>query len=233
VGIPKPKLELEELTGRIANDVEAIFEGSAKLVAMTVTMSGEGTVGGAVYSPLPSMVPQAAALHPAPCTVHVTAVFEVPTTDAFSCSVAPVTTEVLPGVTVTTTPGIIVTDADADLLESAMLVATTFTLAGEGGIIGALYTAELELLESVPQEDPLHPAPFKLHATALFVVPVTVAVNEPSPATGTEALAGLMLSKIAAAVTTVTLAEADLVGSATLVAVTWSVTGEGTLDGGV
>ena len=42
-----------------------------------------------------------------------------------------------------------------------------------------------------------------------------------------------MLSKTAAAATIVTLAEADLVGSATLVAVTLSVAGEGTLAGAV
>jgi len=38
---------------------------------------------------------------------------------------------------------------------------------------------------------------------------------------------------MAAAATTVTLAEADLVGSATLVTVTLRVAGEGTLAGGV
>jgi hypothetical protein len=42
-----------------------------------------------------------------------------------------------------------------------------------------------------------------------------------------------MLIKTAVATTTVTLAEADLVGSATLVAVTLSVAGEGTLAGEV
>jgi hypothetical protein len=71
------------------------------------------------------------------------------------------------------------------------------------------------------------------YATAVFEVPVTVAVKEFTPAVGTEALVGLMLSKTAAAATRVTLAEAVLVGSATLVAITWSVAGEGTLDGAV
>jgi len=126
-----------------------------------------------------------------------------------------------------------VTTADADLLASAMLVATTLTLAGVGGTAGALYTAEFELVESVPQEDPLQPAPVKLHATPVFDVPVTVAVNEFSPAVGTEALVGLMLMATAVASTTVMFAEADLVGSATLVTVTRSVAGEGMLAGGV
>jgi hypothetical protein len=66
-----------------------------------------------------------------------------------------------------------------------------------------------------------------------LVVPVTLAVKESVLAVGTDALAGVILSKTAAAATMVTLAEADLVGSATLVTVTLSVAGEGTLAGGV
>jgi hypothetical protein len=223
----------EEVAPKITTDAEPSFDGSAKLVAITVTVSGEGTAEGAVYRPALLTVPQDEPLHPAPCTLHVTAVFEVPATDAFNCSVAPATTEVLLGVTVTTTEGIMVTIAEADLLASAMLVATTLTLAGVGGTAGALYTAEFELLESVPQEAPLHPEPVKLHATPVFDVPVTVAVNEFSPAVGTEALVGLMLMATAVASTTVMFAEADLVGSATLVTVTRSVAGEGMFAGGV
>jgi hypothetical protein len=222
-----------ELALKIDKDEEPVLDGSAELVAVTVTVDGDGTAEGAVYSPVPLTVPQAAALHPAPCTVHVTAVFEFPTTDAFNCCVAPVTTEVLAGVTVTTTTDMIDTVADAVLLGSAMLVATTLTLAGEGATSGAVYTAANELDATVPQEDPLQPAPFKLHATALFDVPVTVAVNESVLAAGTEALAGLMLSKTAVAATREMLAEADLVGSATLVTVTLRVAGEGTLAGAV
>ena len=75
--------------------------------------------------------------------------------------------------------------------------------------------------------------PVKLHATAVFDVPATVAVKEPTLAVEMEALVGLILIKTAVATTTVTLAEADLVGSATLVAVTLSVAGEGTLAGAV
>jgi hypothetical protein len=70
---------------KIATDAEAVLDGSAELVAVTVTVSGDGTADGAVYIPLVSIDPQAVELHPAPCTVHVTAVFEVPTTDAVSC----------------------------------------------------------------------------------------------------------------------------------------------------
>jgi hypothetical protein len=224
---------LVEIVLKIDKDAEPVLDGSAALVAVTVTVSGAGTADGAVYSPVPLTVPQAAALHPAPCKLQVTAVFEVPTTDAFNCCVAPVITEVLAGVTVTTTTDMIVTVADAVLLGSAMLVATTLTLAGEGATDGAVYTAANELDATVPQEEPLQPAPFKLHATAEFDVPVTVAVKESVLAVGTEALVGLMLNKTAVAATRVTLAEADLVGSDTLVTVTLRVAGEGTLAGAV
>lgn len=79
----------------------------------------------------------------------------------------------------------------------------------------------------------MQPAPLKLQATAVSVVPVTVAVKESVLAVGTATLAGLMLSKTAAAATRVTLAEADLVGSATLVTSTRTIAGEGTLAGEV
>ena len=51
------------------------------------------------------------------------------------------------------------------------------------------------------------------------------------PTVGTEVLIGLMLSKTATAAAMVTLAEADLVGSATLVAFTVTVAGDGTPAG--
>jgi hypothetical protein len=52
------------------------------------------------------------------------------------------------------------------------------------------------------------------------------------PDVGREALVGLMLSRTAAAATIVKDAEADLVGSATLVTFTTTVAGDGTLVGG-
>jgi hypothetical protein len=64
-------------------------------------------------------------------------VFEVPVTDALNCCVVPVGTEALVGVTVRTITGRIVILAEADLVGSATLVATTWTVAGEGGTVGA------------------------------------------------------------------------------------------------
>ena len=52
-------------------------------------------------------------------------------------------------------------------------------------------------------------------------------------AVGTAALEGVMLSKIAVAATIVIFADADLLGSATLVTVALKVAGEGTLAGAV
>jgi hypothetical protein len=123
--------------------------------------------------------------------------------------------------------------ADADLLGSAMLVATTLTFGGEGATSGAEYTAVRELVASVPQEEPLQPVPVKLHVIAVFDVPFTVAVNESVAAVETDALVGLMLNETTGVTTTLTFAEADLVGSATLVTITWRVSGEGTLAGAV
>jgi hypothetical protein len=84
------------------------------------------------------MVPHAAPLHPVPRTLHVTAVFELPTIDALNCCVAPVARETVAGVTVTETTGTIVTLADAVLPGSAILVAITVTLGGVGATPGAV-----------------------------------------------------------------------------------------------
>lgn len=61
-------------------------------------------------------------------------------------------------------------------------------------------------------------------------VGVTFVVKSCVPDTGTEARVGLTLNKTATAATIVTLAEADLVGSTTLFAVTVT-TDDGTLTG--
>ena len=77
----------------------------------------------------------------------------------------------------------------------------------------------------VPQATPPHPAPVTLHARAVFEVPVTDALNCCVVPVGTDALGGFTVT--ATTGTTVRLAEADLVGSATLVAVTLTLAGTG------
>jgi hypothetical protein len=178
------------------------------------------------------IVPQAVPLQLVPDTVQATAVFEVPVTEATNCWVAPAVTDTLAGVTLMTTAAKIVRLADADLDGSATLVAITPTVAGECAKDGAVNTAEFALDESVPQEEPLQPVPLRPQVTAVFEVPVTLAVRGWTPATGTSALVGLMLINTESAARIVTLAEADFVGSATLVAFTVTVAGEGTLAGG-
>ena len=84
-----------------------------------------------------SIVPHAAPLQPDPATVHVAALLGAPITEAENCFDAPVVTEALPGLTVTTIPEATVTTATTDLLGSATLVAVTLTLAGEGATNGA------------------------------------------------------------------------------------------------
>jgi hypothetical protein len=127
--------------------------------------------------------------------------------------------------------GTTVTVAEADLVESAALTAVTVTLVGEGATDGAEYTAVNPLLDSDPQVEPLQPAPVTFQLTAVFEVPVTLALKACVPAVGTEALAGPRLNRTAAAATIVTLAEAVLVGSVALVALTVTNCGKGTLIG--
>ena len=67
--------------------------------------------------------------------------------------------------------------------------------------------------------------------TAGFDAPVTLALKGCVTAVSTDALFGLRLNKTAAAATIVTLAEADFVGSAALMALTVTDAGEGTLIG--
>lgn len=82
------------------------------------------------------MAPQAGPVQLVPDTLQVTAVFDVPTTDAVNCCVAPVVRETLVGVIVTTVAGTTVTSAVADLVGSTTLVTTTFTIAVDGATSG-------------------------------------------------------------------------------------------------
>ena len=172
-------------------------------------------------------------MQPAPLTLQRTAVLEVPVTLAVKSCVSEMGTEALIGlmlIPIAAAPTI-VTLAEADLVGSATLVATTLTLAGEAAMEGAKKTADDPLVEMVPQDDPLQPAPLTFQLTAVFEVPDTLALKSCVPTVGTEALVGLMLNNTATAAITVTLAEADLVGSAALVAFTVMIPGDGKLAG--
>lgn len=68
---------------------------------------------------------------------------------------------------------------------------------------------------------------------AEFELPDTLALKVCVPAVGTEAVVGLTPKATVRAATTVMDAEADFIGSATLVALTVTIPGEGTLAGEV
>ena len=71
--------------GTIVTEADADLLGSDTLVAVIVKVAGEGAVAGAVYSPLEEIVPQVAPLQPVPDAVQVTAMFDVPVTEAANC----------------------------------------------------------------------------------------------------------------------------------------------------
>jgi hypothetical protein len=80
---------------------EALFVGSAWLVAVIVTLSVEGTICGAVYHPSLEIVPSVLLPPAMPFTLQVTAVFVVLVTSAENDCVPPGKTVALVGVTVT------------------------------------------------------------------------------------------------------------------------------------
>jgi len=110
-------------------------------VAITFAEEGFGTVAGAVYSPVWSMVPQDPLTQPMPEMLQVTAVFFVPVTLAMNCCCAPVDTVGPLGDTVTLINGgggVMVTVAEPDTCELVSNVAVTATVAGFGTEGGAL-----------------------------------------------------------------------------------------------
>lgn len=163
---------------------------------------------------------------PAPLRLHVTAVLVEPVTVAVNCCIFPATTCAEAGETVNATGARMVTVADADFVGSASDVTVTVATAGLGTAPGPVYRPVGEM---VPHALPEHPLPLTLQLTAVFVVLTTVAVNcWVFPAT-TCAVWGNRV--ITTGRTTVTVALADFVGSATEVAVTITCAELGTAAG--
>lgn len=100
----------------------------------------------------------------------------------------------LDGVRVTVMSLAIVTCAEADLVESAWLVAVTVIVAGNGKSEGAVYTpAEVIVPDAVfPFE-----TPFTLQVTLVFVEFATFAVNDWEFPSSTELLVGVTVTTIA------------------------------------
>lgn len=112
-------------------------------------------------------------------------------------------------VTVCCTGTLTVTVADADLLLSAALVTVTVNVPP---LLGAVYKP---LEETLP--------PFADQVTAVLLVPVTLAVNCLVWLVSSEADVGVIVTRTTGVAVTLTVAEADLVLSATLVAFTVKV----------
>jgi len=196
---------------------------SASLVAVTVSVPA---LDGAVYSPEAVMLPSAA--------FQVTLLSEaVPCTLALNCRVVPSVVEVEAGDTVTDVivgfgvgagAAVTITTAEADLVVSATLVAVTVAVPA---LAGAVYSPEGVMLPSEADQV----------TDLLDVDPWTEAVKESVPPVADLAETGEMVTEVTAgpggggfglglgfgATATVTGAEADRVGSATLVAVTTPV----------
>jgi hypothetical protein len=111
---------------------------SAAETAVTVTTGGEGTVIGAVYTPVAEIMPTVAFPPATLLTLQVTVVLEDPLTVAMNVWVMPVCTLAVIGVIDTMTGVVMVTCAEADFVGSAADVADTVTVAGVGADTGAV-----------------------------------------------------------------------------------------------
>src|SRR5579862_7644243 len=87
----------------MVTSADAVFVESCTLLAVTVTVAGEGTEPGAEKRPLEEIVPQALPEQPAPATDQVAAVFVAPVTDATNCLVDVTTADAVLGDTETAT----------------------------------------------------------------------------------------------------------------------------------
>src|SRR6266852_1310134 len=155
---------------------------------------------------------------PAGLIVQVTAVFDEPVTAAVNCCVWFAARLLAPGVTTTLTAvaGFNETLALADLFESAALVAVRVTVCAAGMEAGAVYSPD-DVTEPVPTG-------LTVQVTAVFDEPVTMAVNCCVWLTARLLLPGVTTTLTTGAVgVNETLAAADWVVSATLVAVTVTV----------
>lgn len=120
-----------------------------------------------------------------------------------------------------------VTVADADFDVSMVDVAVTVTVAGFGTVVGAVYTPVVEM---VPQALPVQPAPLTVQVTLVGRL-LSVALNCCwCPAT-TFAVVGKIETDTGERM--VTIADADLVGSAVRIAVMVTVGGCGAVAGAV
>ncbi len=139
----------------------------------------------------------------APSTSHAIGVPPATHSEAVNSCVWPSAMEITDGEIVFELAQVIVTLAAADLELSAVLVAVTVTMAGDGGTAGAIYRPVVTLfdapVETIVPSAAVPPAiPFTFHRTlaAAAAPPVTVAVKTCAPPDGTVAIDGEMLTTI-------------------------------------
>jgi hypothetical protein len=183
-----------------------------------------------VYRPAVVTFPQVEPEHPAPETLHDTEVFEVPVTCAENWREADAAIVAEVGEMVTWTTGTMVTAELADLVGSATEVAVTERNGGLGGTAGAINRPDWF---TVPQIVPAQPVPVIFQVTAVLEEPLTIALNCFCAFTPICAVVGEMEIATATPEEIVTVAEADLVGSESNVAVTVTIGGFGALNGAV
>jgi hypothetical protein len=159
-----------------------VFEVSAELAAVIVTVGGDGGTGGAVYSAVVALVvtivPTAAFPPAIPFTLHVTPDAALPNPEMFAVNTCspPVGTFAVGGDTVIATLSLRFTFAESLADESASLTAVTVTLGGDGSAAGAVYVAApAPVAEMVPTLEFPPATPFTSHEAFVFDVPVTVA----------------------------------------------------------
>jgi hypothetical protein len=78
-------LSKTEDSATIVRVADADLVGSATLVTVTVTVTVDGTLAGARYTPLFEIVPQDAPVQAEPLSNQVTAAFEFPVTVPVNC----------------------------------------------------------------------------------------------------------------------------------------------------
>ena len=171
------------------------------------------------------MIPE----QPAPETLQTT--MPLPGPLATNCNCVPALTRGELGLTVSCEiAATIVAVALDDLTGSATETAEIVTLGEAGTIVGAVYKP---LAETVPQADPEHPVPATAHLTDAFVVPVTFAENCCCAPALICTVEGKTEIEMDVANVMSTIAETDLAGVATVVAVMIVCAGLGTMTGAV
>lgn len=159
-----------------------VFELSAALAAVIVTVAGDGGIGGAVYSAVVALVlaiVPTVPLPPAiPLTLQLTPVAALPRPEMFAvktCSPLVGTLAVF-GETLTAMSSLRLTLAEPLACAAAWLTAVTVTLGGEGSTCGAVYVAVPGPVATIVPKLEFPPAtPFTSHEMLASGAPATVA----------------------------------------------------------